>query len=149
MENIKIRRANDKDIESILELLYELERPVPKNTSEKRLFKNKISQYITDKDKLILIAEQNSKIVGIVSVLLLPRLNRTMLEMYIPELIVSKDHRKTGIGRLLIDSCIVLAKKKKCFRIRLESGYKRKDAHKFYNVLEFEQSALTFIKNLS
>ncbi len=149
MENIKIRCANAKDIESILGLLNELERPVPKNTSEKRVFKNKISQYITDKDKLILIAEQNSKIIGIVSILLLPRLNRTMFEMYIPELIVSKDHRKTGIGRLLIDSCIVLAKKEKCFRIRLESGHKRKNAHKFYNVLEFEQSALTFTKNVS
>ncbi|MEM3024632.1 MAG: hypothetical protein QXW38_01930 [Candidatus Nitrosotenuis sp.] len=37
-----------------------------------------------------------------------------------------------------------MAKKKKCYRIRLESGYQRKTAHIFYKKLGFEQRALTY-----
>ena len=38
-------------------------------------------------------------------------------------------------------------KEKKCHRIRLESGNQRKDSHKFYEHLGFEQSALSFTLN--
>jgi ribosomal protein S18 acetylase RimI-like enzyme len=74
----------------------------------------------------------------------LPRLNRTRQELYIPELIVAKKYRRLGVGKMLIESCVGIAKRKNCFRIRLESGKQRKEAHKFYPSLGFEQSALSY-----
>jgi len=68
--------------------------------------------------------------------------------MYIPELVVSKDMRNSGIGKKLIQHCMILAKKKDCYRIRLESGNQRKESHKFYKNLGFEQSALSFAMNI-
>ena len=68
--------------------------------------------------------------------------------MYIPELIVLKKYQNHGVGKKLINSCITLAKEKKCHRIRLESGNQRKESHKFYEHLGFEQSALSFTLNL-
>ena len=68
--------------------------------------------------------------------------------MYIPELIVSKDHQNKGIGKKLIEACIKLANDRKCHRIRLESGNQRKESHIFYKKLGFDQSALSFTKNL-
>ena len=102
-----------------------------------------------ESNKKILVAELNDiEIVGIVSIVFLSRLNRTTLEMYIPELVVLEKYRNQGVGKKLIASCIDLAKEKKCHRIRLESGHQRKNSHKFYQNLGFEQSALSFTKNL-
>lgn len=148
MNNIKIRKAGKKDINEILDLLYQLQRPKPKTISESLIFRKRICQYLNESDKKITIAEQDSKTVGLVSMMFLPRLNRTKLELYIPELVVSENYRGIGIGKLLIESCVKIAKKKKCFRIRLESGNQRKGAHQFYKKIGFEQSALSYTKTV-
>jgi len=148
LSHIKIRPATKKDTNAILELLYELGRPRPKNKSEKTRFEKQIMRYLTDKDKKILVAASDSRLVGMASVIFIPKLNRTNPELYIPELIVARGQRRSGVGKLLMDSCIGVAKKKKCFRLRLESGHQRKEAHRFYKKLRFEQSALTYTKKL-
>jgi N-acetylglutamate synthase-like GNAT family acetyltransferase len=145
---LSIREATDKDIPSILNLLYELERPQPLDEKEIKIFKNKIHDYFSDSKKVILVAEQDGKIVGIVSIIYLQRLNRAKLEMHIPELIVTEKLRYLGIGKKLMQYCIDLAKKKDCYRIRLESGNQRKESHKFYKSIGFEQSSLTFTKSI-
>jgi N-acetylglutamate synthase-like GNAT family acetyltransferase len=145
---LSIRESSNKDIPSILNLLYELERPKPLDDNEIKIFKNKISDYFSDSKKIILVAEQEEKIVGVVSIIYLQRLNRAKLEMYIPELIVTEKLRYSGIGKKLIQYCFDLAKKKNCYRIRLESGNQRKESHKFYKTIGFEQSALTFTKSI-
>jgi ribosomal protein S18 acetylase RimI-like enzyme len=145
LQNLKIRKASKKDINEILSLLYQLKRPKPKTRSESLTFRKRIYQYLDEKDKKIIVAE-DSKIVGMVSMMFLPRLNRTKSELYIPEMVVSKDHRGLGIGKSLMESCVKIAKKKKCFRIRLESGNKRKEAHQFYKKIGFEHFALSYIK---
>jgi len=145
---ISIRRAQIRDIQDILEILYELERPRPVDNKEIKIFKNKVEDYFSDPQKTILVAEFESKIAGVVSVVYLRRLNRAKLEMYIPELVVSKEFRHKGIGKQLLIHCFDLAKKKNCYRIRLESGNHRKESHKFYKKLGFEQSSLSFSKNI-
>ena len=149
MVNITIKEASKKDIPIILGLLYELGRPKPRKDSEVDLFRKLTKKYITDLDKKILVAIlDDTKIVGMVSMIFLSRLNRDSFEMYIPELVVIKEHRNQGIGRQLINSCIALAKEKNCHRIRLESGNKRKESHNFYKHLGFEQYAQSFTLNL-
>ena len=143
---LSIKKSTEKDIPSILNLLYELERPIPLDEDEIKIFKTKIQDYFLDSDKSILVAEQEKLVVGIVSIVYLQRLNRAKLEMYIPELIVTEKLRNSGIGKKLIQRCIVLAKEKNCYRIRLESGNQRKESHKFYKSIGFEQSALSFTK---
>ncbi len=97
---------------------------------------------------ILVVAElDDMKIVGMVSVIFLQRLNRNSLEMYIPELVVLEEYHNQGTGKKLINSCIILAKEKKCHRIRLESGNQRKESHEFYKHLGFEQSSLSFTKN--
>lgn len=139
-----------KDIPVILGLLYELGRPRPQKDSEIESFRKLVKQYIDDTDKKILVAEFDGvEIIGMVSIVLLSRLNQTSRELYIPELIVREKFQNQGIGKKLINSCISIAKEKKCHRIRLESGNKRKESHKFYKKLGFEQSGLSFTKNLN
>ena len=141
-----IRESINYDISSILNLLYDLERPRPLDDDDVKIFKNKISDYFSDSQKDIIVAEQDKEIVGVVSIIYLQRLNRVKSEMYIPELIVTEKLRSSGIGKKLIHHCMELAKKKNCYRIRLESGNQRKESHKFYKSMGFEQSAQSFSK---
>jgi ribosomal protein S18 acetylase RimI-like enzyme len=149
MDNVTIRIASNNDLPIILGLLYDLGRPKPQKDSDVEVFRKLVTKYLTDLDKTILVAElEGMKIVGMISIVFLSRLNQTTLETYIPELIVLKKYQNKGIGKKLINFCIVLAKEKKCHRIRLESGTLRKDSHQFYKSLGFEQSAISFTKNL-
>jgi ribosomal protein S18 acetylase RimI-like enzyme len=149
MENITIRESIYDDIPSLLELLYELGRPKPQKDSELEKFKKLLKNYIQDEDKKILVAQiDNSKIIGMISMVFLTRLNQNTLEMYIPELIISKNYHSKGIGKKLINSSIKLGKEKQCHRIRLESGNQRIESHKFYKHLGFEDSSISFTKNL-
>ena len=146
---ITIRKARKNDISLILGLLYELGRPKPKKDSDVDSFRKLVKKQISDSDKVILLAEiDDVSIAGLVSIVFLPRLNQIGCEMYIPELVVSKKHQRQGIGTELINQCILLANRKKCFRIRLESAKFRKEAHNFYKKLRFESNSLSFTKNL-
>jgi ribosomal protein S18 acetylase RimI-like enzyme len=137
-----IRAATKNDTSAILGLLYDLGRPSARTKSQKEKFEKQIIQYIAQKQ--IAVAKVDSVVVGMVSMILVPRLNQTRLEMYIPELVVSSKYQKMGIGKALVDHVISVAKKKNCYRIRLESGHSRKESHKFYSHLGFEQYAKTF-----
>jgi N-acetylglutamate synthase-like GNAT family acetyltransferase len=148
MEDVVIRSASKKDIPVILDLLYELGRPKPKKDSQLDTFEKLITKYSSESDKEILVAENQASVVGMVSITYLSRLNQEFFEMYIPELIVTQNYKNQGIGKKLIESCVKLAKDKKCHRIRLESGNQRKESHIFYKSLGFEQSGLSFTKNL-
>ena len=149
MDNILIRTALEKDIPILLGLLYHLGRPKPQKDADVETFRNLVKKYVVDSDKTILVAVLDDiEIIGMTSIVFLPRLNRSALEMYIPELVVLEKYQNQGIGKKLINSCLDLAQEKKCHRIRLESGNQRKDSHQFYQNLGFEQSSLSFTKNL-
>jgi len=145
MESL-IRVSTHDDISSVLNLLYDLDRPRPLDDGEVEMFKNKIIDYFLDSQKNIIVAQQDEEIVGVVSIIYLQRLNRVKTEMYIPELIVTEKLRHLGIGKKLMQYCMELAKKKDCYRIRLESGNSRKESHKFYKSMGFEQSSQFFSK---
>ena len=149
MENITIRESTYDDIPSILELLDELGRPKPQKDNELEKFTALLKNYIQEDDKKILVAQiDNSKIIGMISMVFLSRLNQNTSEMYVPELIVSQNYHSKGIGKKLLNFSIKLGKEKKCHRIRLESGNQRIESHKFYKHLGFEDSSIFFTKNL-
>ncbi|KRO30008.1 MAG: GCN5 family acetyltransferase [Nitrosopumilus sp. BACL13 MAG-121220-bin23] len=149
MENVTIRESTYDDIPSLLELLYELGRPKPQKDNELETFTKLLKNYMNEDDKKILVAQiENSKIVGMISMIFLSRLNQNTLEMYVPELIVLPNYHSKGIGKKLINFSIELGKEKKCHRMRLESGNQRIESHKFYEHLGFENSSIFFTKNL-
>ena len=149
MEHILIRESTFDDIPSLLELLYELGRPKPQKDNELETFTKLLKNYMQEDDKKILVAQiENLKIIGMMSIVFLSRLNQNTLEMYVPELIVSQNYHSKGIGKKLINFSIELGKEKKCHRIRLESGNQRIESHKFYKHLGFENSSIFFTKNL-
>jgi ribosomal protein S18 acetylase RimI-like enzyme len=145
---IKLRRAKPTDTRNIMELMSELDRPLPKDSYNNKRFQKLINSYIQTKphndSKGIILAKSGQKVIGLVSYVLLVRLNQRLAEFWIPELVVSKEYRRQGIGKLLINRCKVIAKRMKCYRIRLESRNDRIDSHSFYRNIGFQQIALVF-----
>ncbi len=141
--NLIIKAATEQSIDDILEMLYELGRPRPDGNIDG--FRDIIEQYIIDQDKMILVAIHDDRIVGMISIMFLSRLNRITKEMYIPELIVTHDLRSCGIGTRLVNECISLARQYGCHRIRLETGNQRQRSHQFYKRLGFKQTSLSFV----
>ena len=149
MDHITIRESTFDDIPSLLELLYELGRPKPQKDNEFEIFTKLLKNYMQEDDRKILVAQiENLKIIGMMSIVFLSRLNQNTLEMYVPELIVSQNYHSKGIGKKLINFSIELGKEKKCHRMRLESGNQRIESHKFYKHLGFESSSIFFTKDL-
>jgi ribosomal protein S18 acetylase RimI-like enzyme len=145
---IKLRHAKPTDTKNIIDLMSELDRPLPKDSYEIKRFQKLINSYIQTKprndSKGIILATSGRKVVGLLSYVILERLNQRLAEFWIPELVVSKEYRRKGIGKLLIDRCKVIAKRMKCYRIRLESRNDRIDSHNFYRNIGFQQIALVF-----
>jgi GNAT superfamily N-acetyltransferase len=149
-KRVRIRHAQMNNYKRIFELLAELGRPSPKDEYEYQKFKSHIEDYIDSKNHnhSILVATIGSEIVGLVSYILLYRLNQRFREFWIPELVISREYRGQGIGKLLIHKCESIAKRKHCYRMRLESGNDRIESHEFYKKVGFKQMALTFAKRL-
>ena len=149
---MKLRHPKATDVKSIIELLAQLDRPLPTDRYETKKFQKLIKSYIqfnsTNCNRGIILAATDSKIIGLVSYVLLERLNQSFREFWIPELVVSEEYRSHGIGKLLIQRCESIAKRKKCYRIRLESRNDRIDSHNFYKKIGFEQIALAFEKRM-
>jgi len=148
--SLVIRRARMKDVNRIIELLSKLGRPEPRNGLDMKRFAKHIQTYISEKDKMILVAEAaGSRVVGIISLVFLTRLNRTTPEAWIPDFIVEQAYRNRGIGKELLENCITISRKKKCWRIRLETGLSRKRAQRFYKkTMQMEPFALSFMLSL-
>jgi len=149
---VKLRHSKATDVKSIIELQAQLDRPLPKDRYETKKFQKVIKNYIQSNsikgNRGIILATTDSKIIGLVSFVLLERLNQPFREFWIPELVVSEEYRNQGIGKLLIQKCESIAKRKKCYRIRLESRNDRIDSHNFYKKIGFQQIALAFEKRM-
>ena len=146
---VKLIHAKMTDVKNIIKLQALLDRPLPKDKHEIRKFQKLVKDYIRLKDSRgIILATSNSKLIGMVSYVLVDRLNQSLRELWIPELVVTTDYRNRGIGKRLVMKCESIARRKKCYRIRLESRNDRIDSHAFYKKIGFSQMALAFEKKL-
>lgn len=152
IERPRIRRAGKNDEIKIIELLAQLDRPIPKNLYTERKFRRIMKMYTHSNhpkyDRGVFVATVGSRIIGMISFVILDRLNQSRSEFWIPELVVSEEFRNQGVGKLLVEKCESIARTQKCYRIRLESRSDRTSAHSFYAKIGFRQVALAFEKKL-
>ena len=62
--------------------------------------------------------------------------------LVIENVVVSSEFRRSGIGRLLMDSIEAVAREQNCYYIILVSGGQRKEAHRFYAALGYKDEAV-------
>ena len=139
-----IRKALISDSVALTELSEQLGYPTTVKEVE-----NRVKYLLNKKDHQIFVAEYNDKIIGFISferydILYYPS------GLNITGLVVDKNYRNTGIGKLLLKIAEKYAIENSLIFLRANSGSQRLDAHQFYrkNGFSNEKDQKRFIKNI-
>ena len=129
---IKISDFKEKDFSSVKNLLI--------NGFSKN-FDNDINlNFINDQSNFGFVAVNNETIIGFASIHIIEKLNRR--SCLIEDVVVDKNERGKGIGKLLIEHLINFSKSKSCDKIILNS---KESNISFYNKLGFVQNEIQMI----
>ena len=142
-KEIKIRKVKVQDAKSISGLLKELGYP-----SSIPFTKNKILKLVKSKNDFVLVAEADSKVIGVVHLHIAELFHESGKLGRIMALVVNKKYRQAGVGHKLMISLEAIARKAGCTKIEITSASHRKDAHKFYLGLGYFEKPKRFIKML-
>jgi len=142
---IRINLANSNDFYEVIQLYKQLweEWQFYDEDKLKAIFQTDLET----SRKIYLVARKANKIVGVCSLVIKADLHYLKTAI-IDELIVDINFRKQGIGKKLLNMAFEIAKKRKCYRVELNSNMARTDAHKFYEANGFEKSSYYFKKKL-
>jgi len=125
----------EHELLSLLELYQQLNTDdVMDEITSKNIWKN-----IEKQDIKYFVAKENGKIIASCYICIIPNLTRSGKSIgFIENVITDIKHRRKGIGKTVIENAIQYAKDKKCYKVLLQSGKKRIDAHLFYESLGFD-----------
>ncbi len=126
-----VRPARPADFAAVAALLAELGRP-PLTADSEDAALAVYARHLARSDTMSLVAEIDGSVIGFMSLEFRERLNRTQLQAWIPDIIVTPAHRGKGVGRALLTRGIALAKERGCWSVTLESGRSRLVAHRLY-----------------
>jgi L-amino acid N-acyltransferase YncA len=149
-----IRRATEDDIPRILELYNEqLVLEASPAESQQNPSIEDYRKVFSEIDALpgceLLVAEEQGKVVGTTVLAILPNLSHSALPWAIVEnVVVDSEYRRRGIGRLLMDYVVAMAREAGCYKVQLMSSNSRHEAHKFYESIGYRASAVGFRRYL-
>ena len=85
------------------------------------------------------IAIHNNKIISSCYLAIIPNLTRNgRSNGFIENVITNENYRKKGIGKRIIEMAIEYGKQNNCYKIILQSSFKRKENHIFYEKCGFD-----------
>ena len=126
----------ENDLLSLLGLYKQLE-PNDKIINED--VANKILEKIKNQNIKYFIAKDNGKIISSCYICILPNFTRNGRSIgYIENVITDKEYRRKGIGKKIMENAIKYAKDQNCYKVILQSGINRVEAHAFYESLGFD-----------
>lgn len=136
MENIHVRTAERADIPRILELYAELQ-PSDPPIDEKAavaVFESAASRGVT-----YFVAVCGARVVGTCYVAVIPNITKQCASIgFVENVITAADYRRNGVGRKLMSAAVDCAKAQGCYKVTLQSGIHRAEAHKFYESAGFD-----------
>jgi GNAT superfamily N-acetyltransferase len=97
----------------------------------------------------LLVAEDESAVIGTVTLVIVPNLTHDSQPWaQVENMVTDASVRGSGVGRALIEECLRLAREAGCYKVQLQSGNQRRtrenDAHGFYAHLGFADSSAGF-----
>ncbi len=143
------REATKSDLPQIIGLLSQLSLRGEPNTSLKKaesIYK-KIRRYPFYKIYVTVLDEQ---IVGVFELLIMDNLAHLgMPSAIIEDVVVAAEHRRRGIGKVMMNYAMNVCRKMGCYKITLSSNLKREEAHDFYESLGFRKHGFSFYAELA
>jgi len=126
----------EKELLSLLELYRQLH---PGDSMINEFVAKDIWKNIEKQNIKYFVARENGKIIASCYICIIPNLTRDGKSIgFIENVITDIEYRKRGIGKKIMENAIKYAKKQNCYKVLLQSGNKRTDAHGFYESIGFD-----------
>ena len=136
---MRIRRANQSDVPDITLLAHELGYRCKELEIRERL-----SHICRKKDHLVLICvDENRKVIGWIHGFIRIML-QDQISVEIEGFVVTRRHRKNGVGSLLLEKMEEWAASHGISKISLGTNVKRKSAHRFYYKRGFHKTKVHY-----
>lgn len=139
-----VRPASATDAESIAELLGQLGYP-----ATAREVIGRVANLRDDQNTVILVAETEGLVAGVVTGHLFHSIHSTPLVAWLTTLVVRDSVQHSGIGRQLAAAVEDWARSRGALRISVTSGKHRDGAHAFYERIGYERTGVRLTKQLA
>ncbi len=137
---VEIRDARPDDAAAIARLLTQLGYPTDGASITRRM------ERLGD-DRLV-VAEADGAIAGLAQLHVSPSLEYDGPAGKLAALVVDEAHRRSGVGRALVEAMEAEARARCCVLLFLTTAERRVDAHAFYGRLGLEYTGRRYAKSL-
>lgn len=135
----KVRHATSEDLSQLIPLLSQLTTVgYPSRSAINPTIYNNI---------YVLYQEDKNTIVGTITVLIEPKIIHNGGSVaHVEDVVIDQNYRKMGLGKVLLDHAISIAKKERCYKVILDCD---KDNIGFYEKSSFKQKGVCMRLDLS
>ena len=137
---IKVRAATTEDAAGIHGLARELAETVGDEPPTEEAIRARLEELLDEPRARVLVAENEAGIVGGVSFWIKPDLAHGDTVVEVPMLVVAEDHRRTGVGKLLMEEVRNVASDNGASQIELVATRSNVTAREFYRSLGFVEA---------
>lgn len=141
--DLTIRHAQPGDAAALAQLMCELDYKT--TTAEMR---RRLKSILNDSRYRTFVAELDNTVCGMIGTLTHASHEHNGPSGKIIALVVSKKHRRSGIGRALIAAAESDFAKRRVTRLSLTTRLTRVEAHRFYQALGYSPNGWRFVKEL-
>ncbi len=133
---MEFRKLTEEDLLSLLELYKQLQ-PDDSLSSEKSKI---VWQEIQNNPNIQYFgAVDDGKVVSTCYAVYIPNLTRNNRGIcFIENVVTDEKYRNRGLASKVIDMAVAYAKEKDCYKVILQSGTAREEAHRFYESKGFD-----------
>jgi len=142
---LEIRSCCAEDFDDVARLLRQL---WPDKPTDLPSLRSVFERALVSDSQRYICAVEDGKLIGFGSLTIKNNLWQEGYICHVDELVVDNTYRHHGIGTRILHHLMIIAKEKGCRRIELDSAFHRKEAHRFYERLGFENRAFLFSKIL-
>jgi GNAT superfamily N-acetyltransferase len=138
--NYKVREAKVEDAAQICGLAHELAETVGDSLSAEEAVRARLEELLDEPSARVLVAEDERGVVGGASFWIKPDLAHGDTVVEVPMLVVAEDHRRAGVGRLLMEEVRDVASDNNASQIELVATRANVTAREFYRSLGFVEA---------
>jgi GNAT superfamily N-acetyltransferase len=143
---VNIRELKNKELDIYLLLLKELDNESILSLEEAEQMYKKLEHYPFYKLMCVTIDET---IAGTFSLIICDNFGHGGLKFAILEnVVVHPEYKRMGLGKKMMKEAIKIATENDCYKLMLSSNEKRKEAHAFYDSLEFKRHGVSYMTEL-
>jgi ribosomal protein S18 acetylase RimI-like enzyme len=135
-----VREATVEDAAEIYGLACELAEAVGDAPPREEAVRGRLEELLEEPRSCVLVAEGENGVVGVASLWIKPDLAHGDAVVEVPMLAVAEDHRRQGVGRLLMDEVRGVAARNESALIELVATRANVAARDFYRSLGFVEA---------